>query len=63
MLHILEPRHSDRFFELLAQHYPGWCNARAELNALPLSGEPWGPRLGRSRPQDALHQLKWRLRF
>lgn len=39
MLHLLEPRHSERFFELLSQHYPAWRNARAELNALPLGAE------------------------
>jgi|SRR5690348_8983812 len=41
MLHILEPRHGERFFELLTRHYPVWRNARAELNALPLGAEAW----------------------
>ncbi|MGH8148118.1 MAG: M48 family metallopeptidase [Rhodanobacteraceae bacterium] len=41
MIHILEPTHSTRFFALLDKHYPAWRSARAELNSLPLSGEPW----------------------
>lgn len=41
MLHMLEPRHSERFITLLGYHYPTWCNARAELNALPLGAETW----------------------
>lgn len=35
MLHILEPRHSERFIGLLDRHLPAWREARAELNALP----------------------------
>ena len=41
MLHLLEPNHSERFVELLTQHYPTWREARAELNELPLSAEVW----------------------
>ena len=41
MLHLVEPTHSERFIELLDKHYPGWREARAELNALPLSAERW----------------------
>lgn len=37
MLHVLEPTHSERFVELLSRHYPGWREARMELNELPLS--------------------------
>lgn len=37
MLHLLEPRHSERFVELLGHHYPGWREARLELNLLPLA--------------------------
>lgn len=36
MIHLIEPTHSERFISLLAQHYPAWRDARAELNALPL---------------------------
>lgn len=41
MTHLLEPTHSERFQELLQQHYPTWREARAELNALPLAAEVW----------------------
>ena len=37
LAHLLEPTHSDRFVALLDQHYPGWREARAELNELPLA--------------------------
>lgn len=36
LAHLLEPTHSDRFVVLLDQHFPGWREARAELNELPL---------------------------
>jgi predicted metal-dependent hydrolase len=36
MIHILEPRHSKRFFALLDMHYPSWADARRELNELPI---------------------------
>jgi predicted metal-dependent hydrolase len=36
LLHLLEPTHSERFLGLLARHWPGWREARAELNELPL---------------------------
>ena len=41
MLHLLEPTHSERFLELLQEHYPTWREARAELNTMPLSAEVW----------------------
>ena len=41
MLHLVEPTHSERFVALLGEHYPTWREARAELNALPLSAEAW----------------------
>ena len=41
MVHLIEPRHNERFVELLTKHYPSWRDARAELNALPLSAEVW----------------------
>src|SRR5205807_7875485 len=41
MAHLLEPRHSDRFMAILAEHYPFWREARAELNELPLTAETW----------------------
>ncbi|MDP2811377.1 MAG: SprT-like domain-containing protein [Rhodocyclaceae bacterium] len=45
MLHLVEPTHSERFVELLEQHYPTWREARAELNELPLAAEAWGCRM------------------
>ncbi len=41
MIHLLEPTHSERFVALLTKHYPGWREARAELNELPLGAEAW----------------------
>jgi hypothetical protein len=41
MAHLLEASHSERFMALLDTHYPNWREARAELNALPLSAEAW----------------------
>ncbi len=41
MLHLIEPTHSERFLKLLAQHYPTWREARAELNDLPLAAVEW----------------------
>jgi predicted metal-dependent hydrolase len=41
MLHLVEPTHSEHFVGLLDKHYPSWREARAELNALPLSAEKW----------------------
>ena len=39
MMHLLEPTHSPRFFDLMSEHYPSWPEARRELNELPLSDE------------------------
>lgn len=41
MAHLIEPKHSDRFFAILGEHYPTWREARAELNELPLAAEEW----------------------
>lgn len=46
MLHLIEPTHSERFVSILNQQYPGWREARAELNELPLGAEKWS-RYGR----------------
>jgi predicted metal-dependent hydrolase len=37
MLHLLAPRHDERFMQLLDDHVPSWREARVELNALPLA--------------------------
>ncbi len=42
MVHLIAPTHSERFMALLGNHYPGWREARAELNELPLGSETWG---------------------
>lgn len=36
LCHLLELRHSGRFYDLLSQHYPHWKEARASLNELPV---------------------------
>ncbi len=36
LCHLLEPRHSKRFYDLLHHHYPRWKEARATLNELPV---------------------------
>ena len=41
MLHLTEPSHNSRFISLLTFHFPTWREARAELNALPLTAEEW----------------------
>lgn len=41
MAHLIEPTHNARFIGVLDQHYPGWREARDELNALPLMAEDW----------------------
>ena len=41
MVHLIEPKHSERFLALMAEHYPAWREARAELNELPLAAEVW----------------------
>jgi len=41
MAHLIEPTHSERFIAILAEHYPSWREARAELNELPLAAEVW----------------------
>lgn len=41
MAHLIEPKHSERFVEILDRQYPSWREARAELNDLPLSAENW----------------------
>jgi predicted metal-dependent hydrolase len=41
LVHLLEPTHSERFITLMDKHYPGWREARKELNELPLAAEFW----------------------
>ena len=37
LLHLLEPKHNDRFHKLMDQHLPKWRTVRQQLNELPLS--------------------------
>lgn len=41
MAHLIEPKHSDCFISILDRHYPGWREARADLNELPLTSDDW----------------------
>lgn len=41
MVHLLEPRHSERFHAILGRVYPQWREARSELNELPLGAAVW----------------------
>ena len=41
MVHLIEPKHSERFIALMTEHYPTWREARAELNELPIAAEVW----------------------
>lgn len=41
MAHLIEPTHSERFVSILDEYYPTWREARAELNALPLTADVW----------------------
>jgi predicted metal-dependent hydrolase len=41
MVHLIEPKHSERFLALMTKHCPTWREARAELNELPLAAEIW----------------------
>jgi predicted metal-dependent hydrolase len=39
MIHLLEPSHNKRFYDLLREHYPAWTSAREELNCSTLPGD------------------------
>lgn len=41
MVHLIEPTHNERFIAVLNNCYPGWQEARSELNQLPLGAEAW----------------------
>ena len=42
MVHLLEPRHDDRFKALMEKFLPKWRFYRDGLNALPVRHEKWG---------------------
>ncbi len=41
MVHLIEPTHGNRFVETLSKQYPGWREARRDLNELPLGDVQW----------------------
>lgn len=41
MMHLIEPRHGERFRALMTQALPSWQAIRAELNRLPVRHERW----------------------
>jgi len=41
MIHLIERRHSDRFYELMSQFMPQWRLHRDELNRVPLAHADW----------------------
>ena len=42
MLHLITPKHDEKFLSLLTKYCPNWREARQELNELPLGHERWG---------------------
>lgn len=41
LLHLIEPKHSDRFAQLLEAHLPDWRGRKKQLNSAPLAHEDW----------------------
>lgn len=41
MVHLMERRHNDRFYELMSQFMPQWQLHRDELNRAPLAHADW----------------------
>lgn len=41
LVHLLEPKHGDRFVALLDEHLPDWRQRRDLLNSSPLANESW----------------------
>jgi hypothetical protein len=42
LVHLIEPRHDDRFREILSRHLPNWQHLRDQLNRAPLAHVEWG---------------------
>ena len=40
-LHLIEPKHNDKFVALLDKHLPKWRQAKEELNRFILTYEKW----------------------
>jgi predicted metal-dependent hydrolase len=41
MVHLLEPKHNERFMELMDRFMPKWQSHRDVLNRLPVRPESW----------------------
>jgi predicted metal-dependent hydrolase len=41
LLHLIEPKHSDTFVQLMEAHLPDWQARKRQLNSAPLSHEDW----------------------
>jgi len=41
LMHLLEPTHSDRFFELMDKHMPNWEQHKALLDEPPIMHVDW----------------------
>ncbi len=41
LLHLIEPKHSDKFVQLMEAHLPDWRARKRELNSALLSHEDW----------------------
>lgn len=41
LTHLIEPRHNDRFIDLMDRHLPNWKHLKAILNHEPLAHENW----------------------
>ena len=59
MLHLVEPTHSERFLRLMSKHYPGWREAEAELNELPLAAASWNDQESRRPLRSSLAGIRW----
>ena len=42
LVHLVAPKHDERFLRLMDRQVPTWRRRRAELNAAPLTNEGWG---------------------
>lgn len=41
LVRLIEPRHGERFVELMDRHLPGWRHLRKLLNSAPLAHAEW----------------------
>ena len=43
LIHLIERKHTDRFFTLMSKYMPAWQQHREVLNRSPLGHQTWGP--------------------